>query len=835
MQTRLLVYCCALGFFVFFLLPELKCAPLTFVPITLVQPDGAVVQAYASGDEFYHWVHDKDEFTIVRDSISHFYVYAVAGKGVLLPSPYIVGRSDPAAEGLTPRINIFPDVSVERQRASAVYASHLSKTAVSGSRYNLVIFLRFAGEPEFKGTIGSYDAQFNSVTGPSLKQYYSEVSWNQVDVTSRIVQGSGDAIISYQDDQPRKYYLKYDADSNKIGYVNDRMARESSLLRKALTSVLPLIPSTMNLDGDNNGKVDNVIFIVSGEAAGWSDLLWPHMTTLSSSPAFSINGKTVSTYNFQLEKSFAVGVLCHELGHSFGMPDLYRYANTAISPCGTWDIMCSGSAHMSTYLKYKYAKWIPSIPKITKDGTYWLKASTFQTNNAYTIASPRSAHESFLVEYRRKAGLYENGLAGSGLIVYRIDDRVNGNSNGPPDEVYIYRPRGTAAVNGTISAAFLNAETGRTSINDTTQLSAFLLDGLPGGLNIARVGSATGDSIRFDVKIVTDVPITGKGEYASVKGAYSWIDISKTGTEIRNWMNAKASLDSSLDDGYTASAIPLGFDFTFYKQKFNTLFVGVNGLVSFTQRALNVHNGAASETDFGFFDEVVWPGNMLFPNSVAAAYFDFDLNRNDGYGGGRVMYQTIGDQFVLSWINVGTFMRKADTTNSFQLVLNRVSGALTINFKSFGIDSTRRSVMVGMQKDYSTGLNWYDGGNFADRIPFDGTSVVIAPVVTTVKELRTLAPAGFALQQNYPNPFNPSTTIRYSIPSGSAGRATLRVYDVLGRIVDELVDRTQSAGVYEVDYAGAGLTSGIYFYRLVVVPQEGGPAYTQTRKMIVQK
>jgi len=70
----------------------------------------------------------------------------------------------------------------------------------------------------------------------------------------------------------------------------------------------------------------------------------------------------------------------------------------------------------------------------------------------------------------------------------------------------------------------------------------------------------------------------------------------------------------------------------------------------------------------------------------------------------------------------------------------------------------------------------------------------------------------FVLAQNYPNPFNPTTTIQYALPQRS--HVTLSIYNTLGQLVTTLVSGEEQAGSYEVKFDSAGLTSGVYFYRL---------------------
>lgn len=88
-------------------------------------------------------------------------------------------------------------------------------------------------------------------------------------------------------------------------------------------------------------------------------------------------------------------------------------------------------------------------------------------------------------------------------------------------------------------------------------------------------------------------------------------------------------------------------------------------------------------------------------------------------------------------------------------------------------------------------------------------------------------PKEFSLYQNYPNPFNPSTFIRYQIPRKA--NASIKVYDILGNLVKILADEIKETGVYEVEFDGSELSSGIYFYEL----ESGFVKYV--KKMILVK
>lgn len=172
----------------------------------------------------------------------------------------------------------------------------------------------------------------------------------------------------------------------------------------------------------------------------------------------------------------------------------------------------------------------------------------------------------------------------------------------------------------------------------------------------------------------------------------------------------------------------------------------------------------------------------------------------------------------------------------------------TLKWKSSGVDT--------VDIDYST-----DGGNSwvseATNYPANNDSLILSIPTPTSSPLKfriiesgeldkgvafisdPIAVSGVAsvksspdafsyfLASNYPNPFNPSTTINYEVPSSMF--VTLKVYDVLGREVETLVNEVKSAGKYSVTFDGSKLSSGVYFYRM------NAGSYTSTKKAILMK
>ncbi|MGD8782489.1 MAG: family 43 glycosylhydrolase [Ignavibacteria bacterium] len=143
-------------------------------------------------------------------------------------------------------------------------------------------------------------------------------------------------------------------------------------------------------------------------------------------------------------------------------------------------------------------------------------------------------------------------------------------------------------------------------------------------------------------------------------------------------------------------------------------------------------------------------------------------------------------------------------------------------------------------KTFTTDISEEVSGNHDVYLRFKGSSadelfrlqtitfIEIDDAPTSVGDINeNIIPNDFKLEQNYPNPFNPTTKIRYSV--GKASKVTLKVFDILGRDIETLVNKVNSTGEHTVEFNGNNLSSGIYFYQI------RANEFIETKKFILQK
>ncbi|NFV11838.1 M6 family metalloprotease domain-containing protein [Clostridium sporogenes] len=480
---------------------KVTAAPINDASVKLTQPDGQVIQCYASGDEFYNYLHDSDGRAIVKDEKTGYYVYGKYVKNKVQPSRERVTKTN--IENLKQidsdaRVNMkdvkAPKDEIQKQRKLLNADNPIQRTKNIGQLNNIVIFIKFSDQDEIRTNLSRYDNQFNSKSQASVNNYFKEISYDKLDInTTFYPKPNGNTILSYTDSHPRSYYTNVPQ--------NERAAKEQTLLKNAVESVRNQIPSNLNVDSDNDGKVDNVCFIIKGATTEWSSLLWPHKWNMFYHDV-RINGKRIDTYNFQLEdfiNTQGVGVLSHEMFHTLGAPDLYHYNNDGKVAVGPWDVMDQTAPipqSTGAYMKMYYGKWVDGINEINKPGKYSISKIGSETNNSYIIKSPNSNQEYFVVEYRKKEGQYESNLPGEGLLVYRINTAYAGRGNASgDDEIYLYRPNGSLNAVGDLTRAALGYN--KVSI-DSKEL--FLSNGKDSGISLRNI-STLGNTANFDVVI----------------------------------------------------------------------------------------------------------------------------------------------------------------------------------------------------------------------------------------------------------------------------------------------------------------------------------------------
>ena len=206
---------------------------------------------------------------------------------------------------------------------------------------------------------------------------------------------------------------------------------------------------------------------------------------------------------------------------------------------------------------------------------------------------------------------------------------------------------------------------------------------------------------------------------------------------------------------------------------------------------------------------------------------DIGSSRDDAFG--MWVFGDASNNFLEYWFFVNSNQNaavRADTLNwtgwkFVEIPLNKIGGSGDILFHSI--------VIVQSSSGIDSGIIFTDEAQYRN------------PSINNVDSKPSLANINFNLFQNYPNPFNPSTTIRYSVPSGesinsnSPRQTKLIVYDILGREIAVLVDEKKSPGVYSVLFNTGNLPSGVYFYRLNVESFNNKRIYSANKKMILLK
>ena len=432
--------------------PAIQASPHT---IHEKQPDGSVIALRLRGDEYFHWHEDRAGYTVVRDKGRYVYARLDKNSQRLKPTPWEVGKVDPAAQGLKQRT--LPPPAVIRQQRSGRFslpagsepagsgAAVASAAAASGTVRNLVIMIRFSNHSgRTLPANADIEVLFNAAGGDpvlaptgSVRDVYIENSYGQLVLDSTVV---GWIDVS----QTEQYYAN--------GQSGDSTLWQA--LREALDEVDTLVDFN-DFDTDNDGKIDSIAFIHSGYGAEWGgtdndgthydDRIWSHRWAIQ--PAWtSAEGVIVSDYhispglwNTSGAEIGRIGVIAHETGHFLGLPDLYDADSSPGNGIGSWGLMANswgfdGSQyyppHFSAWSKIGLGWATPTV--ISAPGTY----AAPQVEAApviYRIDANFPTNEYLLIENRQPTG-FDGAMPQGGLAIWHIDDQAGYNTEGYPGQ-----------------------------------------------------------------------------------------------------------------------------------------------------------------------------------------------------------------------------------------------------------------------------------------------------------------------------------------------------------------------------------------------------------------
>jgi hypothetical protein len=183
-------------------------------------------------------------------------------------------------------------------------------------------------------------------------------------------------------------------------------------------------------------------------------------------------------------------------------------------------------------------------------------------------------------------------------------------------------------------------------------------------------------------------------------------------------------------------------------------------------------------------------------------------------------------------VSVSSILFDKNKPGRYYVGLYNFGQPLTNNFSNGGLYLTEDNGK-NWKKIYDSEVNLIKADNQSPRNIYIGTKFGIMTfvdtfTVTSVKEIKDEEkPTDFVLYQNYPNPFNPATIINFELAEET--NVTIKVYDILGRVVTELVNGNLNEGKHKVNFNAANLTNGVYFYTI-----EAG-SFRDTKKMILLK
>ena len=460
--------------------------------VKCVQPDGSTVMLVLHGDEYYHFSTTTDGYTVLQNE-NGAWEYARLDNNRLISTGV---QAHDALQRNANEVALLADLKKNLTDREMISRSKVRRSAqVEGPA-------RIFNQENFRGLIILINFTDVKFSRSDAQNFYTRMT-SEKNYTGYTNEDGSSNYYGNFDGSVRDYFFdqstgKFDPVFDVVGPVNVsyKATQCNNNSRTIFKQALQAVDAQVNFaeyDGDNDGVVDNVFFLV----AGWGShvqgnntgLLWPHESrSLMSS---RLDGKSFDRYACSTEMLSSegsnilegIGTFCHEFGHVLGLPDFYdtNYETDGQShhPDG-WDVMAGGADYNygrtpcghTIFQRYSLGWATPTV--IRDPGTFTLEAVN-TSNEGYIIKTPK-AKEYFILDNRQKTK-WDRYLPGHGMIVARVDSSA----------AYIWV---TKSVNDKASRNYYElVRAGNTTSDDLAS------DPFPGSMGITRLSNTTSPAL----------------------------------------------------------------------------------------------------------------------------------------------------------------------------------------------------------------------------------------------------------------------------------------------------------------------------------------------------
>lgn len=400
---------------------------------TRTQADGTTIEIQQVGDEFYHYMINRD------------------------------GKEVREVHGMYVEVGEAPTADVAKARRAKGVARRQRKDV--GVTPNLapkgvVILVNFSDKSMQSGhTQATFDELCNSLNCtvnsgyPSAAQYFADQSNGayrpQFDVFGPVTLSRNVA-----------YYGTDGAKEGDDQHATDAVVEGCILANQQFTI------NWADYDSDNDGSIDFVYVIYAGKGqadGGTSETIWPHNWSVESARYYGnctysetqcrVGGKKIDNYAMSGEMSGSslggIGTLCHEFGHVMGLPDLYDTDyGTVYDNCLTpndWDIMDGGSYNGDGHCPPNYDPWEKDFfgwltpinlgsegQNVTLYANGTTNQQTYQINASGTYVGPTTSGLRYYIENRQAVG-WDAPLTGHGMLIWKVNFNASAWENNAPN------------------------------------------------------------------------------------------------------------------------------------------------------------------------------------------------------------------------------------------------------------------------------------------------------------------------------------------------------------------------------------------------------------------